>query len=296
MELKANIPKIPVPKSDIPKINEQTTKTKNAFALIHFGNNPKYFELELYFCIMLNKYSSQNIIYMYSETDTPKEFVEQIKPFVYKTVGFDDDGITYNVKFTSKYASFNTLRTCDFIFAYNLTDYENVCIIESDLVIMENIDSIFNLNKPSALCYRVGNDNLNKNISHSSTKSEIIENCDKSGLNGGVMVIQPSKSLFDEYVKALPIIAERGGKYPNEALFEYVNETFYNLPIIYNLSHYITLKLKQYGLKPDGSDVIIYHFNETDFKHLDVVKENWLKNNLDNPQVMSKYRVRKIPI
>ena len=112
------------------------SKTPNAFVIIHFGSNIKYFELELYFCIMLKKYTTQNIIYMYSETDTPESFIKQIKPFVYKTVGFDDSGITYNVSFPSKYTSFNTLRTCDFIFAYKLVDYEKICIIESDLVIM----------------------------------------------------------------------------------------------------------------------------------------------------------------
>lgn len=273
------------------------SKTENAFALIHFGSNVKYFELELYFCIMLQKYTSQNIIYMYSETDTPNSFVEQIKPFVYKTVGFNDNGITYNVNFESKYTSFNTLRTCDFIFAYNfLTDYKKVCIIESDLVIMGNIDSIFELNAPSIICYKCGDQNLNKNLRYTSDKEEVIKSCDESGLNGGVMLIEPSTQIFNEYIQSIPIIAKRGCKYPNEALFEYVNNVFYNLPVKYNLSHYHTLRLSNYGLNPDGRDILVYHFNETDFKHLDIIKDGWLKKNLSDPKVSSKYRVRKIPI
>lgn len=273
------------------------SKTENAFALIHFGSNPKYFELELYFCIMLKKYTTQNIIYLYSETDTPLTFVEQISQFVYKTIGFNDNGITYNVNFPSKYTSFNTLRTCDFIFAYNLlTDYKKVCIIESDLVIMGNIDSVFELSTPSILCYKCGDQNLNKNKRYTSDKQEVISNCDQSGLNGGIMLIEPSKQLFNDYLNAIPIIAERGCKYPNEALFEYVNNVFYNLPVKYNLSHYHTLRLNQYGLNPDGRDILVYHFNETDFKHLDIIKDGWLKANMNDPKVMSKYRVRKIPI
>jgi lipopolysaccharide biosynthesis glycosyltransferase len=272
------------------------SKTENAFALIHFGSNVKYFELELYFCIMLKKYTSQNIIYMYSEIDTPQSFVQQIAPFVYKTVGFNDNGITYNVNFESKYTSFNTLRTCDFIFAYNLTDYKKVCIIESDLVIMGNIDSIFELNVPSIICYRCGDQNLNKNLRYTSDKEQVIQACDESGLNGGVMLISPSTQLFNEYIQSIPIIAKRGCKYPNEALFEYVNNVFYNLPVKYNLSHYHTLRLANYGLNPDGRDILVYHFNETDFKHLDIIKDGWLKKNLSDPKVSSKYRVRKIPI
>ena len=273
------------------------SQSKNAFALIHFGSNPKYFELELYFCIMLQKYTSNNIIYMYSETDTPVTFVEAIKPFVYKVQGFNDTGITYNVSFESKYTSFNTLRTCDFIFAYLLEEYEKVCIVESDLVIMGNMDEIFDLNAPSILCYRCGDKYLNKNSKQTSNKKEILKTCaEGSGLNGGVILLKPSKATFDEYVSSIPIIAATNCKYPNEALFEYVNNTFYNLPVKYNLSHYHTLKLYKYGLRPGGEDILVYHFNETDFKHLDIIKDGWLKTNENDPKVKEKYKVKKIPI
>lgn len=273
------------------------SKTKNAFVIIHFGSNEKYLELELYFCMMLQKYTRNNIIYMYSEMDTPRTFVTAIAPFVYRTQGFNDSGITYNVTFESKYESFNTLRTCDFIFAYKLIEYEKICIVESDLVIMGNIDSIFNLNSPSILCYRCGERKLNQNLKNHSSKEEILAHCtDGSGLNGGVMLINPSEALFHEYVRAIPIIAMQKCKYPNEALFEFVNNTFYNLPVIYNLSHYHTLKLSKYGLNPNGEDILIYHFNETDFKHIDIIKDGWLKANENDPKVREKYRVRKIPI
>ena len=273
------------------------SKTRNAFVIIHFGSNNKYFELELYFCMMLQKYTRNNIIYMYSETDTPATFVNSITPFVYRTQGFDDSGITYNVSFESKYSSFNTLRTCDFIFAYKLTEYEKICIVESDLVIMGNIDSIFNLNSPSILCYRCGERNLNKNFIQRSNKEDVLVNCmNSSGINGGVMLITPSEELFNEYVSAIPLIAKQQCKYPNEALFEFINNTFYNLPVIYNLSHYHTLRLSKYGLNPNGEDILIYHFNETDFKHIDIIKDGWLKANKNDPKVMEKYKVKKIPI
>ncbi len=273
------------------------SKTENAFVLIHFGSNPKYFELELYFCIMLKQNTSNNIIYMYSETDTPPTFVEAIKPYVYRTQGFNDNGITLNVSFESKYTSFNTLRTCDFIFAYLLEEYEKVCIIESDLVIMSNIDDIFLLDCPAILSYSVKNNQIARNNAISTNKAQILENCvEKSTLNGGVMLIKPDRRLYEEYVSAIKIIAHTGCKYPNEALFEYVNNIFYNLPVIYNLSHYKTLNLRDYGLRPGGEDIKIFHFNETDFKHLDIIKEGWLRANLNDPKVAEKYRVRKIPI
>ena len=274
------------------------SKTENAFVIIHFGSIIKYFELELYFCIMLQKYTKNNIIYMYSETDTPISFVNKISPFVYKTQGFNDDGITYNVSFNSVYKSFNLIRGCDFIFAYKLIEYKKICIVESDLVIMNNIDSIFNLNSPAIRYYRTNNINFNKNLIEKNNKEDILSHCmNGSNVNGGVMLITPSNELFNEYVSCLPIIVKQQCKYPNESLFEYVNNTFYNLPVIYNLSHYHTLKISKYGLNPSGEDILIYHFNETRFKHIDIIKDGWLRNSDNYLELLEgKFKIRKNPI
>jgi hypothetical protein len=40
-------------------------KERYAFAIIHFGSNPVYLELEMYFFKMLRKYTSNDIIYLY---------------------------------------------------------------------------------------------------------------------------------------------------------------------------------------------------------------------------------------
>jgi hypothetical protein len=277
----------------MPPIQQKTT---NAFAIIHFGHNPKYFELELYFCIMLAKNTSQNIVYMYAQ-DTPLSFVTAIEPYVYKTIGFNDEAVTYDASYKSAYASFNTLRTCDFVFAYSLTQYEKVCIVESDLVIMSNMDSIFELNTPAILYYDAKLKDLNQNLKYKTSKEKALLNCTTtSKMNGGVILMKPSKEMFITYVSSIPRIIETQCKYPNEALFEYVNSEFYNLPIKYNLSHYNTLKLNKYKMEPNGSEVVVFHFNETEYKHLDIVKENWLEKNKQDKEIMKKYAVKKIPI
>ena len=271
-------------------------KTQNAFVIIHFGNNPKYFELELYFCIMLAKNTSQNIVYMYAQ-DTPLSFVSAITPYVYETIGFNDEAVTSNIAYKSTYASFNTLRTCDFIFAYTLTQYEKICIIESDLVIMSNIDSIFELQTPSIVYFDAKMKDLNENGKYKSSKEKALLNCKSSSrMNGGVILAKPSKEMFIEYVKSVPIIIKKQCSYPNEALFEYINNEFYNLPMKYNLSHYLTLKLSKYKMNSDGSDVVAFHFNETEYKHLDIIKENWLEKNKNDKEIMKKYNIKKIPI
>ena len=271
---------------------------KYAFATIHFGSNPVYLELELYFFKMLRHYTNYDILYLYSKDDTPETFVKAVAPLVSHTIPYDDKGITYDVNFVSQYTNFNTLRTCNFIFAYMLTNYDKICIIESDMVIMKNMGSIFSLRSPAALTYYIGNRNLKFNRPINNTKASVLRKCKEGGrLNGGVMLIEPSVRLFHQYVNAIKDVIANICKYPNETLFEYVNNHYFNLPVQYNLSHYHTKRLDSYGLTPE--DIYVYHFNETKFKHLDIITnpvdehgDNWL----EKMHTIPKYSIKKLPI
>ena len=70
--------------------------TKEAFVLIHFGDNIKYLELELYFINMLKMNTKKDCIYLYSEVDTPKEWVETMSYLFTKVYSYDDRIITEN--------------------------------------------------------------------------------------------------------------------------------------------------------------------------------------------------------
>ena len=271
-----------------------------AFATIHFGSNPVYLELEMYFFRMLRKYTSYDIIYLYSVNDTPSTFVDAVRPLVTHAIPYDDRGITFDVTFASSYANFNTLRTCNFIFAYTLEQYETVCIIESDMVIMKSVDDIFELNAPAALTYYIGDARLNYNDQVSNSPSKVLIKCKEMGrLNGGVMLIKPSAALFNTYLSAIKKVVERNCKYPNETLFEYVNNVYYNLPIRYNLSHFLAKPeiIAKYGLA--ASDVRIFHFNETKFKHIDIIKNPVDENNYNWFEAIKtepKYSVKRLPV
>ena len=275
-------------------------KERYAFAIIHFGSNPVYLELEMYFFKMLRQYTINDIIYLYSVNDTPPAFVDAVRPLVTDVVPFDDKHITYDVSFKSDYTNFNTLRTCNFIFAYTLKKYNKVCVIESDMVVMKNMDDIFGLQTPAVLTYYIGDKNLKGNEKIRNNPEEVIAKCREMGrINGGVMLIYPSMTLFNKYKEKIQDVVQHQCKYPNETLFEYVNNSYYNLPIQYNLSHYLAKmhKLQKYGLTP--RDIYIFHFNETKYKHLDIIK-NPLDENGDNwidiIQRDAKYEVKKFPI
>lgn len=285
---------------NMPMSSNHPKKERCAFAIIHFGSNPVYLELEMYFFKMLRQYTNNDILYLYSINDTPLSFVDAIKPLVTDVIPYDDKNITYDVTFKSGYTNFNTLRTCNFIFAYTIENYDKVCIIESDMVIMRTLDSIFDLQIPAVLTYYIGDKNLKYNDRINNNPSEVIAKCKESGrINGGVMVIYPSRVLFNTYKEKLKDIVQQECKYPNETLFEYVNNTYYNLPIQYNLSHYLAkpYKLDQYRLST--KDIYIFHFNETKYKHIDIIK-NPIDENGDNwleiIQHDKKYEVKKFPI
>jgi len=272
--------------------------SKYAFAIVHFGSNPVYLELELYFFIMLRKYTKNDILYLYSVNDTPSSFVDAVRPLVDEVIPYDDKGITFDVNFESGYSSFNTLRTCNFIFAYTLEKYEKVCIIESDMVIMGNMDSVFNLNSPAVLTYYLGNKQLKTNAKVENKSEEVIAKCNEMGrTNGGVMLIEPSTSLFETYKDKIQDVVKHTCKYPNETLFEYVNHSYFNMPIQYNLSHFLAKPhiVAKYGLTKD--EILVFHFNETKFKHIDIIKNpvddsgiNWLENS--DP----KYAIKKMAV
>jgi alpha-N-acetylglucosamine transferase len=254
----------------------------NAFVLIHFGDKPKYLELEIYTIIMLKQNSKNDIVYMYSINDTPKYFIEIIKKYCDNVVPYDDKGITYDIKnFKSLYEHFNTLRTCNFLFSYQLTQYKKICVIESDMIILKNIDDIFNLNTPSILTY-YDIDKIMENYKINIDVKKDLEECSKkSYVNGGVLLLKPSITKFNESIKNIKNIIENNCIYPNETLFLITNKTIYNLPYKYNGVQF-TLEKYSDKFKINMIDYLsIVHMNAKEHKHIDIIKDKWL-NKLKN--------------
>ena len=251
---------------------------KYAFCLIHFDNKKKYLEYEIYTILMLKNNTKNDILYLYSINDTPEEYIKIIKSLDVKTIPYDDNNITYKVKdFKSYYTHFNTLRTCNYIFAFNLTEYDKICYVESDMVFMKNLDSIFELNCPAILYYHVKKEDINKNIKLDlkESKEEILnKSIDKSFVNGGVLLFKPSKYYYKKLIKNLEIIIKKNCIYPNESLFLYSLKNLYNLPIMYNLSHYY---IEQYNYLKN--EIYIYHFNSSIYKVLNVIKDDYIEKN-----------------
>lgn len=244
-----------------------------AFCIIHFGSNKVYLEYEIYTILILKEHTKYDIVYLYSINDTPSEFVDIIKSFGVITEPYNDKNITYEIKnFKSVYEHFNTLRTCNYLFALKLINYKKICIIESDMVIMKNIDDIFELNHPAILYYLEKSTIKENNKLKNTNNTELLNlSINKSFVNGGVLLFEPSLEYYNKSIENLKLIIETNCKYPNESLFIYTMKDMYNLPVKYNLSHY---HLDQFtDIK---NEIVIYHFNNTVYKPLDIIKDNYI--------------------
>jgi hypothetical protein len=259
----------------------------NAFVLVHFGDKVKYLELEIYLCINLRKNTKYDIIYLYSINDTPIKFVNIMKKYCNYTIPYDDNNITYNVPFLSFYSHFNTLRTCNFIFAYQLTQYKKLCLLESDMIITGNIDDIFNLKTPSILVY---NYNMLENYKIDSKKVDFT----KLNTNGGIMLIKPSLNKYKLHLKNIKYIIDKKYDYPNESLFLHTNKIIYNLPYKYN-SHANQYELidiqKKYKLNIKEYSLIL-HFKSKQYKQIDIIKDGYLEK-MEKEKYLVYYFLKK---
>lgn len=244
-----------------------------AFVINHFGDNLKYLVNEIYFLYMLRDNTINDIIYLYSINDTPKKYIDIINSLKLniKTIPYDDNNVTYNVQFHSSYSEFNLLRTCNYIYAYQLIEYKKVCIVESDMIITCNIDNIFELNTPSIVYYRLSNNDINKNIKveiDTKNREYILKKCYKESFtNGGVILFKPSLNNFEKLKNNIKKMIDINCIYPNETLFLYTFKKFYNLPIMYNMSHFFVTK---YNIK---EDIKILHYNNTRFKPVYIIED-----------------------
>jgi alpha-N-acetylglucosamine transferase len=283
----------------------------NAYVLIHFGDNSKYLEYELYFLENLRMYTKRDIIYMYSIHDTPTSFINSVKKLKINVIvyGYNENNIlslnknqTNNPLYEDR---FKVIRTCNFIFAYELIKYNKICILESDMIVMKNIDDVFDLKSTSVrhtfdkyIKNKFADETNTKKIIRNSTeiffkksndnykiivdKDKLPNYCSKGSiLNGGVLLIKPSKNKHKLLKKILLLMIDNGDNclYPNEFLLLCSGISLYNLPMKYNFSHFDVKYID------DPKNISILHYDSLKYKPLDYCKDDYIKlvkNKIEN--------------
>lgn len=244
---------------------------KNAFVILHFGSIIKYLEYEMYLIKMLESISKNDIIYLYSIIDTPESFVEIIKKMKVKTFGFDDSIIIEKInKFHSIYDRFNLLRISCFVYGNLLTNYDKICIVESDIILYKGFEKVFDLNIPCAYFHNTSKKESITNFKKKINSDDVLKDCNnqyKSLINGGVLLFKPDINIFPKFEKILNIVLKYKCIFPNEAIFVLLYDYIYNLPINFNMRRFT-----------NHSNIEIYgrHFDCTAYKPLDIIKDNYL--------------------
>lgn len=243
---------------------------KFAYVLFHYGNSIKDLELEIYLLLYLKKITNHDLIYFYSISDTPSDYITTIFPLVTQAIGYTDI-ITANNQFRTnkKYDNYDIFRRCNYIHAYQLIDYNKVCIIENNLLPMGSMDSIFKLNAPAIQCHTIAPTQVNHNVRPSSAAT-----IREDEMDGGVLLLQPNINTYKKCLELLsPEFFDKNKEYAREHLFKISEPNFYNLPIKYNFSHLFLKHISQYPIKIE--DVLAFHFNNTRYDHLTIIKDNW---------------------
>jgi hypothetical protein len=175
-----------------------------------------------------------------------------------------------------------------FMFAYLLMEYERVCVVESDLVVMKEMNSVFSLPTPSILKY----DSEQKTLYNVSKKELREKYVSGSAVNGGVMLFEPSIEKFNECTEGAREAVRLGCSWPNEYLFLFANPSFYSLPYAFNMIHYhVDSNMKSFKIQL--KDIHVMHYSYTKYKPLDVVRDGYLPVMLSDRR---KYGVRIDPI
>jgi hypothetical protein len=272
-----------------------------AFVINHFGSDIKYLEYEIYFAINLRNKTKYDIIYMYSINDTPLYFVKIMKKYVNKVISYDDTNITYNTTHI-QYRNFNVLRMCNYIFAYKLLEYKKICIIQTDIIIIKNINNIFKNKCPAIVFYTYNkNIDISKNKKIDMTKyniytplknkffcNNLIEN---SPVNSGILLFKPSIELFNKSLENMKYITNYLAV--DEILFSYTNRNkLYSLPFVYNTTYSEFLIIEKLNIKNIFKKIYCFHFSGKKYKHNDYIKNNYLnkiKNKNYNIYLFIKY-------
>jgi alpha-N-acetylglucosamine transferase len=127
---------------------------------------------------------------------------------------------------------------------FNCFEYEKIVYLDADLLICDNIESLFERPHMSAV----------------SAGSVLPENANWTKFNGGVMVIEPHSDLFKKLLSilgSLPTYELGDQGFLNSYYCDWENKSHLHLPHKYNIPVYY---IDRYCLLPD------FHFNYLDRK------------------------------
>jgi hypothetical protein len=157
------------------------------------------------------------------------------------------------------------------------------------MVLLNTLDPLFKMKYPATLFINYG---LSKNILNTNNLikyKQNYKNCEKrSNINGGILLFKPNINKLNYAKKEILNVIKNNCINPNEELFLNIetkfNKTIYNIPIIYNYSHYELSK------KLNTAPIRNLHFNETKFKYLDIIRSNYVNKFKEKIEIVNFFK------
>ncbi|KAJ3407288.1 hypothetical protein CcCBS67573_g02308 [Chytriomyces confervae] len=130
--------------------------------------------------------------------------------------------------------------------AWQLTDYSKVIMMDADLLVLENVDELFQMPQVAASAMVHPSEKISffktseygmrprNKIDRKSRDSSVLEGW--SGLNSGVTVLKPSNETFQNLLSELSIIPNRPCCPSQEFIYNFFEERkqYFRLPAVYN--------------------------------------------------------------
>ncbi|KAJ3018511.1 UNVERIFIED_CONTAM: hypothetical protein HDU68_011131 [Siphonaria sp. JEL0065] len=130
--------------------------------------------------------------------------------------------------------------------AWQLTEYDKVIMMDADLLVLENVDELFQMPEVAASAMVHASEKISfyrsaeygmkpgNKIDRRSRNPTLLEGW--SGLNSGVTVLKPSNETFTRLLTELSIIPNRPCCPSQEFIYNFFQERkqYYRLPPVYN--------------------------------------------------------------
>jgi lipopolysaccharide biosynthesis glycosyltransferase len=148
---------------------------------------------------------------------------------------------------------------------WQLEDYEKVIMLDADLLILRNVDELFQLPELSGTPLLDPREKIQffKTAEYGLRQRNKIDRKKPtglqegwSGLNSGVTVVQPSNKTFTDMLNELSIIPNRPCCPSQEFIYNFFEERkrYYRIPFVYNT------RVLSEGSPQPSSNTKIYHF------------------------------------
>ncbi|MBU3073200.1 glycosyltransferase [Clostridium estertheticum] len=168
-------------------------------------------------------------------------------------------------------------NTLDKLFMFELTQYSKIVYLDSDMLVINNIDHLFEKEHMSAV------------IAGKSYPG----NEAWCGLNSGLMVIKPEKGLIKEFIKLIPIVDKEKECFGDQDIIQkYYKNWGQNRELELDEKYNMFLPYVDYYIKNKG-----YNLNGNDHKSISVIhfiqnKKPWNMSKVDLSIIYIKLLVK----